>query len=174
MNSIMRSLKFIALILSIIALSVSCGQSNSKKNNETKSQTEIEAEIVAQAVEEARQAAETRKRLLAERDEELKEELGADEIIGYWYFGQAILKGNIVIYSKNGSYKGRIVFSDKSLVNQNLAKEGDGIYYVIENGRHNEYGEYYKITDGNLSVCDKEGDVGWTTQVELYANSSQK
>ena len=169
----MRTIKLIVFTICVFAVSASCGQSNSKKNNEVKSQAEVEAEIVAQAVEEARQAAETRKRLLAERDEELKQDLGADEIIGYWYFGQAILKGKIVIYSKNGSYKGRIVFSDKSLVNQNLAKEGDGIYYVIENGRHNEYGEYYKITDGNLSVCDKDGDVGWTTQVELYANSSR-
>ena len=172
MNSIMRSIKFIALILSIIALSVSCGQSNSKKNNATKSQAEIEAEIVAQAVEEARQATETRKRLLAERDEQLKAELGADEVIGYWHFGQATLKGTILIYSKNGSYKGRIVFSDKSVHNENLAKEGEGLYYVIENGKHNKAGEYYKITGGNLSVCDKDGDVGWTTQVELYANTN--
>lgn len=169
----MRTIQLILFSICVLAVSASCGQSNSKKNNEAKSQAEIEAEIVAQAVEEARQAAETRKRLLAERDEELKEELGADEIIGYWYFGQAILKGHIVIYSKNGSYKGRIVFSDKSVTNENLAKEGEGIYYIIVNGRHNEDGEYYKITDGNLSVCDKEGDVGWATQVELYANSSQ-
>ena len=172
MNSIMRSLRFIVPIFSIIALLVSCGQSNSKKQSETKSLAEIEAEIEAQAVEEARQATETRMRLLAERDEQLKVNLGADEIVGYWHFGQATLKGNIVIYSKNGSYKGRIVFSDKSVHHENLAKEGDGLYYVIENGKHNKAGEYYKITSGNLSVCDKDGDVGWTTQVELYANTN--
>ena len=164
----MKTIKLIVFTICVLAISTSCGQSNGKKNNGSKSQAEIESEIVAQAVEEARQAAETRKRLLAERDEELKEELGADEIIGYWHFGQATLKGTIAIYSKNGSYKGRIVFSDKSVVNENLAKEGDGIYYIIENGKHNEHGEYYKIIEGNLSVCDEDGDIGWTTQVELF------
>ena len=172
MNSVMRSLKYNVLILSIISLFVSCGQSNSKKQTEVKSLAEIEAEFEAQAVEEARQATETRMKLLAERDEQLKVDLGADEIVGYWHFGQATLKGNIVIYSKNGSYKGRIVFSDKSVHNENLAKEGEGLYYVIENGKHNKAGEYYKITGGNLSVCDKDGDVGWTTQIELYANTN--
>ena len=168
----MRSIKLIVFTICVFALSVSCGQSNSNNKNGTKSQAVTEAEIVAQAVEEARQAEETRKRLLAERDEQLKEKLGADEIIGYWHFGQATLKGTIVIYSKKGSYKGRIVFSDKSVHNENLAKEGEGLYYVIENGKHNEAGEYYKITGGNLSVCDKDGDIGWTTQVELYINDN--
>lgn len=167
----MRRVTYIGIALIILAIPVSCGQHANKKN-EMKSLAEIEAEIVAQTVEETRQANETRKRLLAERDEKLKEELEADEIIGFWSFRQASLSGTIAIYLKNGSYKGRIVFSDKSVHNENLAKEGEGLYFVIENGHHNQSGEYYKITDSNLSVCDKDGNIGWTTQVELYANTS--
>ena len=159
----MRCSFFMAFSLSILVLSVSCGQSNSKR----KTMAEIQAEIDAQAMEEARQAVETRKRLLAERDDHLKEELGADEIIGYWHFRQATLEGTIAIYSKKGSYKGRIVFSDKSIHNENLAKEGESLYYVLENGKHNKAGEYYMIIGGNLSVWDKDGKIGWTTQVEL-------
>jgi hypothetical protein len=170
MISFMRRFTFIGLILIILAIPVSCGQHS--KKNEMKSLAEIEAETEAQAVEEARQASETRKRLLAERDEKLKEELGADEIIGFWSFRQASLSGTITIYSMNGSYKGRIVFSDKSIHNENLAKEGDGLFYVIENGHHNRSGEYYRIVGSNLSVCDKDGNVGWTTQVELHANAN--
>ena len=166
----MRNIAFVLVVISSVFLWSACGQSNNGKKNNVKSQAEIQAEIEAQAVEEARQAAELRKTLLAERDEQLKEELGAEEIIGFWSFNHYTLKGTITIYTKKGSYKGRIVFSDKSVHNENLAKEGDGIYYIIENGHHNKAGEYYKITGGNLSVCDKEGNIGWFTQVELHAN----
>lgn len=169
----MRTITFIAASFCLMALSVSCGQSNGNKKNEIQSSAESQADIEAQAVEKARQASELRKKLLAERDEQLKEELGADEIIGFWSFRQASLSGTIALYSKKGAYKGRIVFSDKSVHNETLSKEGDGIYYVIEKGRHNKSGEYYKITGGNLSVCDKDGNVGWRTQVELYAHSVQ-
>lgn len=169
----MRAFKLVSLAVCLLALTVSCGQPNRNKKNEMKSLEEIQAEIEAKTVEEARQATEQREKLLAERDEELKEELGADEIIGFWSFRQATLSGTIAIYSKKGSYKGRIVFNDQSVHNENLAKEGEDLYYVIENGRHNKAGEYYKITGGNLSVCDKDGNVGWSTQVELYAHSAQ-
>ncbi len=49
---------------------------HSKRKTEIKSLAEIQAENDAQAMEEARQASETRERLLAERNEHLKEELG--------------------------------------------------------------------------------------------------
>lgn len=166
----MRRLIIYLFTFPFIILCVACGQSgNGKKSNE-KSQADLRAEIEAQVIEEARQEAELRKELLTERDEHLKKELGADEIVGFWSFRHYTIAGTIAIYSKGGSYKGRIVFSDKSIHNENLAKEGDGIYYIIEKGRHNKAGEYYKITGGNLSVCDKEGNIGWFTQVELHAD----
>lgn len=164
----MRAFKLLSIVVCILALSVSCGQSTRNKKNEMKSSAEIQAEIEAKAVEEARQATEQREKLLAERDVELKEELDADEIVGFWSFKQATLSGTIAIYSKKGDYKARIVFHDKSVHNENLAKEGEGLYYVIENGHHNKAGEYYKTVGSNLSVCDNDGDIGWFTQVELY------
>ena len=167
----MKIKKLITVTLFLLVVSASCVHTHKNNKSEEKTDAEYFLEIRAQAVEEARQAAELREKMLAERDEKLKEELGADDIIGFWSFKHYSIGGTIAIYSKKGSYKGRIVFSDKSVHNENLAKEGEDVYYVIENGRHNKSGEYYKITGGNLSVCDKDGNIGWSTQVLLSADS---
>ena len=104
--------------------------------------------------------------LIQERNTRLMSELQADEIIGSWTFTHFQIGGTITIYKKDNQFYCYSLFSDNSKRTESLSKESEERYYVIENGKHNQAGEYYLVSkDGFLTVCDNEGNVGWNTKI---------
>lgn len=159
----MRSIiKVLSIYASGITIFLSCGQTSSKNSSED------QEAIISSIVEEAKRAEEERQAKIAERNQRLINEIKADEILGSWSFNSHnIVTGVIDIYIKDSATYARIIFSDNSGRTETIRKESDGNYYIIENGKHNKSGEYYKINGRNLSVCDKNGNVGWFTQENL-------
>lgn len=111
----------------------------------------------------------TMSELIQERDARLKAGLQADEIIGSWKFRQYQISGTLTIYKKENQYYCYGSYFDGSKGNELLSKEGNDKYYVIRDGQRSTSGDYYLVTsDGILTVCDDNGDIGWKTEIALY------
>ena len=136
----------VLLFVSILPLP-SCKKSDTKKESSVKLMSE----------------------LIQERDARLKEGLQADEIIGSWKFRQYQISGTLTIYKKENQYYCYGSYFDGSKGNELLSKEGNDKYYVIRDGQRSTSGDYYLVTsDGILTVCDDNGDIGWKTEIPLY------
>lgn len=79
------------------------------------------------------------------------------EVLGKWKAAFTFSPNKyftIEIIKENGKYRSKTEFSDSNKVKiEQLKKEGDK-YYVVGSKTK----EYYRIINGNLHLCDKDGD----------------
>ena len=79
------------------------------------------------------------------------------EVLGKWKTAFSASPNKyytIEISKEKGKYQAKLEFSDSDKVKtEQLKKDGDKFYVVGSNTK-----EYYRIIDGSLHLCDKDGD----------------
>ncbi len=79
------------------------------------------------------------------------------EVLGKWkaaFSFQPNKYYTIEIFKEKGKYQAKLEFSDSDKVKiEQLKKDGDKLFVV-----GSETKEYYRIINGNLHLCDKDGD----------------
>lgn len=134
----------------------SCGPSSDEFNRVTAENSQLKEENMAlkAALEQCKSELE---RL---RINTIKAESSANngiEVLGKWKAAFTFSPDKyftIEIFKEKGKYRSKTEFSDSNKVKiEQLNKEGDKFYVVGSKTK-----EYYRIIDGNLHLCDKDGD----------------
>lgn len=149
-----KSLVLCILLCSSVAFS--CGSSSDEFKRITDENIQLKEEILV-----LRTALEEYKSEL----EKLKnhtitaESLAPDgiEVLGKWkaaFIASPNKYYTVEIIKENGKYHSKLEFSDSDKVTiEQLNKDGDKFYVVGSKTK-----EYYRIIDGNLHLCDQDGD----------------
>ena len=149
-----KGLFICALLCSLVAFS--CAPSSEEFNRITVENTRLKEENMAlsAALEQCKSELETLKNNTIKAEPSTTK---GKEVLGKWkaafsfepnkYFTVEIIK-------ENGKYQSKLEFSDSDKVKiEQLKKDGDKFYVVGSKTQ-----EYYRIIDGNLHLCDKDGD----------------
>lgn len=79
------------------------------------------------------------------------------EVLGKWKAALSFSPNKyftVEIFKEKGKYQSKLEFSDSDNVKiEQLKKDGDKFYVVGSKAK-----EYYRIVNGNLRLCDKDGD----------------
>lgn len=146
---------FICLILCSLA-AFSCGHSNDEFNRITAENIRLQEENLAlkAALEQCKSELEKLK------SNAIKAESMATngiEVLGKWkvaFISSPNKYYTVEIIYENGCYHSKLEFSDTDKVTiEQLRKDGDKFFVVGSKTK-----EYYRIIDGDLHLCDKDGD----------------
>ena len=151
----MRKCLFICYLLCSLA-AFSCGPSSDEINRITAENTRLKEENMAlsAALEQCKSELETLK------NNTIKAEpltYNGKEVLGKWKAAFSFEPNKyftVEIINEKGKYHSKLEFSDSDKVKiEQLKKDGDKFYVVGSKTK-----EYYRIIDGNLHLCDKDGD----------------
>ena len=151
----MRKSFFICFLLcSFVAFA--CGPSVEEFNRVTAENTQLKEENMSlkAALEQCKSELERLK------NNSIKaEQLAANgiEVLGKWKVALSFSPNKyftVEIFKEKGKYQARVEYSDSDKIQiESLKKDGDRFFVV---GSENK--DYYRIVNGNLRLCDKDGD----------------
>ena len=149
-----KSLLICSLICSLVAFS--CGPSSEEFNRITAENIRLKEENTAlnAALEQCKSELERLKNNTIRAESVAT---NGKEVLGKWKaaFSFELNKYfTIEIINEKGKYHAKLEFSDSDKVMiQQLKKDGDKFYVIGSKTK-----EYYRIIDGNLHLCDQDGD----------------
>lgn len=151
----MRKNLFICFLLCSLT-AFSCGPSSDEINRITAENTRLKEENMAliTKLEQCKSELETLKKNTIMAGPSTTK---GKEVLGKWKAAFSFEQSKyftVEIIKENEKYQSKLEYSDSDKVKiEQLKKDGDK-YYVIGSKAK----EYYRIIDGNLHLCDKDGD----------------
>lgn len=151
----MRKSLFVCFLLCFFTV-ISCGPSKDEYNRVTAENTQLKEENMAlqAALEQCKSELERCKNSTI-KTEPLA--TNGKEVLGKWKAAFVATPNKyytVEIIKESGKYHAKLEFSDSDKVTiEQLKKDGDKFYVTGSKTK-----EYYRIIDGNLHLCDKDGD----------------
>ena len=155
MHCNMRKSLLISLLICSLA-AFSCGPSSDEFNRVSAENSRLREEVLAlkQELEQCKSELENLKNNTISAKPLATNSI---EVLGKWKAAFTATPNKyytIEIIKEKGKYHSQLEFSDSDKVRiEQLKKDGDR--YYVEGSNTNEY---YRIIDGNLHLCDKDGD----------------
>lgn len=149
-----RSFFICSLLCSIVTFS--CGPSRDEINQIIADNTRLKEEnkALSAALEQCKSELEQIKNITIKANPLATK---GKEVLGKWKAAFSFEPGKyytVEIVNENGKYHSKLEFSDSDKIKiEQLKKDGDKFYVVGSKTK-----EYYMIINGNLHLCDKDGD----------------